>query len=72
MLKLINRAYEWFTLADYESAKVEATNKVVRRYTRGNVSAQNGWFLSDSDLRKLSIEGDSALARLKKKVGQSA
>jgi hypothetical protein len=72
MPKWMKRVHEWFTLADYEAEKTEATEQVVRRFTRGNVSVQNGWFLNERDLDELSNRGDKALARLNKKVGRTA
>lgn len=54
----------WTSLADYDAAKEQATVDVVARFSRGNVSVQNGQVLDEADLRKVSTEGDQALAKL--------
>lgn len=55
---------DWKTLDDYERAKQRATARIVRRQSRGNVSAQDGWYMTDDELRLKSKEADKAIARL--------
>ncbi len=65
MTTFIRRMYAWLTLADYDEASEAATELVIKRYTRGNVSLQNGWYLNERDLTKLSEQGDKAAARIR-------
>jgi hypothetical protein len=60
--------YQWVTLLDYESAKDEATERVIKRYSRGNTSIQNGWYVSEDALKELSVKGDRAMAFLEGRV----
>jgi hypothetical protein len=62
----IRRLYNWLTLNDYELAKDEATDLIVKRLARGNTSTQNGWYLDLIDLTKLSLAGDKAMRKLKR------
>jgi hypothetical protein len=67
-MEMLQKIHSWFTLADYAHASERATRQVVKRYTRGNVSTQNGWYLNEADLSDLSERGDEAAARLRKFV----
>lgn len=60
--------YQWITLHDYESAKDEGTERVIKRYSRGNTSIQNGWYVTEDELKKLSVKGDRAMASLERRV----
>ena len=62
------RFYNWLTLQDYQLAKDDATDLVVRRLSRGNTSTQNGWYLDQDDLAKLSKAGDEAVRKLGRAV----
>ena len=53
-----HRVINVWTLKDYENAKKEATNRIVRKQSRGNVSAQNGWFMSKEELAAKSKQAD--------------
>ncbi len=68
MLNFIRKTYAWFSLADYEEASEQATQQIVKRYTRGNVSVQNGRYLNEKGLSDLSAQGDKAAARLSRKI----
>lgn len=63
--------WQWLTMADYQVAKDKAALDVVKRYSRGNVSTQNGWLLDDEGLRALSAKGDRATAKLKRLLPQA-
>jgi hypothetical protein len=58
--------YNWFTLADLDEEKQTNARSIISRYSRGNVSFQNGFVLRENDLRLLSKEGDEAMDRLNK------
>lgn len=64
----MRRLYNWLTLHDYEMAKDESTDLIVKRLSRGNTSTQNGWYLDFIDLTKLSLAGDKAMRKLKRVV----
>jgi hypothetical protein len=56
--------YQWLTLHDYESAKDEGTDRIIKRYSRGNTSIQNGWYVTEDELKELSAKGDRAMTFL--------
>jgi len=58
----------WFNLAEYKAAKEHATELVISRFGRGNISVQNGYILDDAGLKAQSLEGDAAFTRLSKRV----
>jgi len=58
--------FQWITLRDYDVAKDQATEAVVKRFSRGNTSVQNGWYMDQSKLDKLSAAGDKAVAYIQK------
>lgn len=62
---------DWLALADYDAAKKNATDELIARFSRRNVSIQNGWHLDDEALHKLSVEGDRAIARISELVAAS-
>jgi hypothetical protein len=64
----IRRLYNWLTLNDYEIAKEEATDLIVKRLSRGNTSTQNGWYLDLIDLTRLSRAGDKAMRKLRRMI----
>lgn len=61
---MLRRIRNWLSLADYEEAKDAATDQVITRFARGNVSIQNGSYLDDKKLEALSRRGDAALTKL--------
>lgn len=65
---MLRRFYDWVTLADYEQAKERATDEIIARYARGNVALQNGWYMDEAKLEKLSRDADRALARARQLV----
>ncbi|MBF0166361.1 MAG: hypothetical protein HQL45_01920 [Alphaproteobacteria bacterium] len=66
LVRAFQNVLAWLTLADYDSAKERATVDIVARLARRNVSFQNGSILNGAALRKLSEEGDAAMAHLRK------
>lgn len=64
---MLRKLFNWVTLTDYEIAKEEATELVVKRFSRGNVSAQNGWYMDRSQLDDLSKAADAAMERLEQR-----
>lgn len=65
---MLQRFYDYFTLADYDRANEEASKTVVKRFTRGNISLKNAWYLTIKMVDDLSVKGDQAVARLLSKV----
>ncbi len=61
---LLHKFLAWSSLEDYEVAKEQASIDVVARFSRGNVSVQNGQAMDDCELKALSERGDAALASL--------
>lgn len=65
---LLRQLRSWLTMADYYEEMENATKQIATRYSRGNVSMQNGRYIDSDNLRELSLAGDRALARLKKRL----
>jgi hypothetical protein len=63
---MFRRLRDWLNLADYDKANCEAERRVVARYTRGNVRAQVGRFMTKADFDRLVAEGSLAARRLEK------
>lgn len=63
---MFQKIADLFTLADYDRAKHEATSRIVSRQSRGNISAQDGWYMTKDELDELSARADTALARLRR------
>lgn len=68
-----HRVWDWLTARDhgdhraYEADKLTGATRVAARYSRGNVSVQNGLFMNRKALDQLSAEGDRAARELAKK-----
>lgn len=60
--------WNFLTLEDYEQAKAEASKRIVRRQSRGNVSAQDGWYMTAEKLADVSRQADKAIASLRKAI----
>lgn len=56
--------WEWLLLRDYERTRRRALADVIKRYSRGNVSVQNGSVLDDVALAELRSLGDRSIAEL--------
>jgi hypothetical protein len=67
-MSIIRQLFDWLAVKDYTNAKQRAAVETAARYSRGNVSVQNGWFLDDAGLKELSAAGDRAIVRLQRKV----
>ena len=63
---LIQKLARWLSLRDYDRAKNDATESIIRRQTRGNVSAQNGWYITPGKLVSLSQQADKDMESLRK------
>lgn len=66
----LRKIVDWLTVNDYARAKRKAASSVAARYTRGNVHVQNGWFLDEEGLDRLSKSGNDAAASLRKMVAR--
>jgi len=62
----LQKISDWLTLADYEQAKDAATARIIKRQSRGNVSIQEGWYMTRKKLAKLSKKADLAMESMKK------
>ncbi|HTT82743.1 MAG TPA: hypothetical protein VMF67_04635 [Rhizomicrobium sp.] len=65
---MLTKLRAWLSLADYDFASEHATEQIIKRYTRGNVSLQNGWYMNDEKLKSLSARGDKAADRLRTQI----
>ena len=62
------RAIDWLLVKDYDAAKARSADEVAGRYSRGNVSVQNGWFLDKTGLEHLSASADDAMKTLQRRI----
>lgn len=60
------RLHDWLTLKDLDMALEDARMSVIKRYSRGNVSVQNGGILDEDGLATLQRNGNSAVSILEK------
>lgn len=60
------KIFDHITLRDYFREKDAATDRIVRRQSRGNVAAQNGWVMTKEKLKKLSVAADDHMTHLLK------
>jgi hypothetical protein len=56
------------SVRDYGAAKQKAAAETAARYSRGNASIQNGWFLDRQKLTDLSARADDDMKFLAKKI----
>lgn len=66
MAAMFKKIIDWFTLGDYEVAKRAATNRIIKKQSRGSVFAQNGWYMTQERLTKASREADSHIKHVRK------
>lgn len=64
----VRQLFDWLMVRDYEAAKHQAAKRTAARYSRGNVSVQNGWFMDSAGLKQLSAAGDLATRRIKQRA----
>lgn len=65
MIKMIIEIANWLNVRDYRAQTEEATAKIVKKQSRGSVSAQNGWYMTAKQLREKSREADDAMREIK-------
>lgn len=61
----LSKILDHILLGGYEAAKEEATRQVVARYSRRNISAQNGYFIDQKGLQLLHKAGDKAMRNIR-------
>lgn len=65
---MLRRLYNYLTLADYESANIAGSRKVVQRFARGNIYLKNGLYMTREVMDYLSARGDRAVVHILKKA----
>jgi hypothetical protein len=68
---IIQQIRRWLALADYEDSKVESSNRILSRYSRGNVMLQRGAFITSNELRSKSRSADSSMRVIQKAAERS-
>lgn len=53
-------------LKTYEQEKQEATDRIIKRQSRGSVPAQNGWWMSRKELDVRSLRADKSMRYLER------
>lgn len=64
--RFIESITDWLTLNDYEREKRDASARIIARQSRGNVNAQDGWYMTKAELNCNSRAADKSLKSLKK------
>lgn len=62
---------DYLTLADYDAAEKESTDRIIKRQSRGSIFAQNGWSLTAKALAKKSRAADQRMRNLRKALEQA-
>ena len=60
--------FDWMTMRDYDQMKLQLNDVAIRHLRRGNVSIQYGHFLSDVELRDLSMRSNTGPRRSERQV----
>lgn len=68
---MFSKLQAWLALADYEAAKDNATNEIIARFSRRNVSVQNGWHMDSQEIEEISKNGDRAIANVSKIIAKN-
>jgi len=61
-----NMVTDFLTLRDYDRAERQATDRIIKKQSRGSVGAQNGWYLTVRGLARKSREADKHMINLRK------
>jgi hypothetical protein len=69
---MFGKFIDWLTLRDYERVKKSAFRGIIGRYTRGNVSIQEGRYLTLEDVAALGTTGDMAAQNIRKIIQKNA
>lgn len=64
-------ADQW-TLADYDRADRISTDRIIKKQSRGSVTAQNGWYMTKKALRKQSKAADGHIRNLLKALEKAS
>lgn len=62
---MFDKFVNWLTLRDYDAEKKIAFRRIIGRYTRGNISIQQGRYLTTSDILEVGKAGDKAAQNLR-------
>jgi hypothetical protein len=62
---MFDKFVNWLTLRDYDDEKKIAFRGIIGRYTRGNISIQQGRYLTTSDILEVRKAGDKAAQNLR-------
>ncbi len=60
----------WLGLADYEARKRAAANRVVRRFSRGNVALQQGKYVTEAELKARSEAAVTSMANIERMINR--
>lgn len=70
IIQFLSDLIAWVKMEDYGDAKRDATRRIVRRQSRGNVNIQDpdGWYMTAEELGANSRQADAAMRRLRNAV----
>lgn len=60
----------WLGLEDYAARKKAAVNRVVRRFSRGNVALQYGKYVTEAELKTRSEAAVKSMANIEKMISR--
>ncbi len=66
--KMLSDISDWLTARDYDAATEEATARIVKKQSRGSISAQNGWYMTSNQLAKASKRADYHIKNLRESL----
>jgi hypothetical protein len=61
---------DWLSARDYDAATEEATDRIVKKQSRGSVFAQNGWYMTKDELDASSRKADAHIENLRKTLAR--
>lgn len=67
LVMLFRNISDWFTFNDYDRAKEHASDRIVERQSRGNISAQRNGIMSEQELHDASRRADKSMQNLQSK-----
>lgn len=72
LIQMLHDFADWLNVRDYDAATDEATDRIVKKQSRGSIFAQNGWYMTEVELRKQSRRADSAMDDLRARLAKGS
>lgn len=72
LIKMLQDFADWLNVRDYDAATEEATDRIVKKQSRGSIFAQNGWYMTEAELRKQSLKADTAMNKIRARLEKAS